>query len=704
MLTERVLENPSRLRVSQEPPVAGPRAAPSTSYRWIAEDIKSRWRKKTEKGYTTFTSPRVEIASMDRFDSIVIDLARAPAAGTFSLLWSHDESPSAADFLRNRREIAVYGDVPRRAFVLRGHDIAPAAIGRGDEEARPVHFFFLRFPTNDDAEAVIDSVSLLSRADALAGRPLGLVRYSARGQSRSALYANGPLRLDFETSVADGSELLFGVQAVSQSTLRVQLTAGVGRTLLTRSLAGAATWQDLRVRLPRSRGGVPTRLSLSVASSRANDTVLVSDPTIVVPKAARRYPNVILYVIDSLRADRLGVYGYGAGTSPFLDSLARRGTLVRNCQAQAAWTKPSIASLLTSLQPQTHGVGARSSFDELPASVPTLPGLLRSHGYLTAQFTANAFASTLSGLDRGFDEVFSPEAFGTASKTAKVRSDDINALLLPWIEAHARDRFFAYVHSIDPHPPFAATGRSEGSDAYDDAIRFNDIQLRLLYERLEALGLLDDTLFVVTADHGEAFGEHGRSGHGQSVHREEMHIPLLFFRPRALRASVVEAPVESLDVMPTILDHCGVGFDKTLLQGKSLGSATKAALASRTVFSTRYVYPDAAELPEFFGREQYAASQGRYKLIATRQPEQTDLALELYDVDADPFERADLKAGQPETVASLSAALRSFLEEQRTSRSLFLARHGEALGFGPGAGARVPQDTLDRLKSLGYLK
>jgi len=710
MRTERLFDHPDRLRIAQDPPED---ALPptSTSYFWTADDIRASWRATSEPGYTTFASPVVDIASMDRLESVVVELERVPAGGTFSLLWSSDAAPSPSDFLRNRREVAVYGDVPRRAFVLRGEDIARTAIGQDAGKPAAVRFLFLRFPRSQWGEVAVERVTVLSKADALAGRSAGQVRYAAQGETRRAAFGNGPLRLDYETSLTEEAVLRFGVHAVSGSAVRVDVNVSAGaravETLLTRDVAGGSTWQDVRLRLPRSPAGTAARLRVALASRQTNDTVLLSEPTIVSARAAHRYPNVILYVMDGLRADRLGAYGHGAGTSPFFDSLARRATLYRNCQAQAAWTKPSIASLLTSLHPTTHAVGERSSFDEIAPDVPTLPERMRAQGYLTAQFTGNAFASTLSGLDRGFDAVFSPDAFATEAETSKVRSDAINRRLLPWIEEHAGERFFAYVHSIDTHPPFAAPRETTGagSDGYDDAIRFNDTQLRLLYEKLVALGLAEDTLLVVTADHGEAFGEHGRTGHGLSVHREEMHVPLLVLEP-GLRASVVDAPVQSVDVMPTILEHCGIAFDRDELQGRSLVSASKATLDRRTVFSTRFVYPEAAELPDFFGREHYAASRGRYKLIATREPGMPGLALALFDVAADPGERSDVQADHPEALASLHAELLGFLEEQARSRARLLARSGVAAreAIANTRGAALPQDALDRLKSLGYLK
>ena len=248
-------------------------------------------------------------------------------------------------------------------------------------------------------------------------------------------------------------------------------------------------------------------------------------------------------------------------------------------------------------------------------------------------------------------------------------------------------------------------GGDAESDLYDEEIRFNDDQIRTLYQKLEQLGIAKDTLFVVTADHGEAFFDHDKAGHGLSVYQEEIRIPLLFARPGALPPRVVDAPVQSVDVMPTILRHCAVPFDPARLQGRDLLGLSEASLRSRSAFASRFVYPDAPELAEFFDQEQYAVTEGASKLIVKNRKGGPP-TLELYDLLADPRERTDRKARQPERAAGLQRRLTEFVSRQQLARAAFLKDHPDeaaplARSGNPGS---LPQDVKERLQSLGYLR
>lgn len=722
MLTERLLDDPQRLIVSAaEGPEAGRRGASRISRRWNADQVNEDWSRSEEKGHFTLRSPRLDISSPGEVDSILVSFAELNGLRRFALLWSGESTLDRSTELRNRRELTVLGDPPQRSFWIRGDEIAYQPLVRSAPGRDPLRFLFLRFPRSQAAAPRLQSVALIGKSDLLAARPYGPVRYTLRGETRSAFHFATPGRLTTRTRVAPGAVLTFGLLALDPTAeIRCTVTLGTGadaRALLEHRISGADRgWQDFRIALPpapQGRDGPEQALTLA-AESDVPQTLLWSNPTIVVPSRAAAYPNVVLYVIDGLRPDRLGLAGYARQTSPFLDELARRGVVFRNAYAQATWTKPSVTTLLTSLYPQTHGVGARSSLDALPSSVVTLQDQLRAHGYLTAQFAGNAFASTLSNLDQGFDWALGPDAFliaDAAAKKDKLHSDDLNARVLPWIEAHSRERFFVYVHSIDPHPPCAAPrrprtlpGGDTESELYDEEIRFNDDQIRKLYQKLEQLGIAHDTLFVVTADHGEAFFDHGKAGHGLSVHQEEIRIPLLFVRPGALRPRAVDAPVQAVDVMPTILRHCAVPFDRTRFQGQDLLGVSAEALRSRKVFASRFVYPDAAELPEFFEQEHFAVIEGPSKLIV-RGPHGPP-SLELYDLLADPGERTDRSAADPGRATGLYAALMAFVRQQQAARVAFLREHPDEATPPARAGIRgsLPQDALERLQSLGYLK
>jgi arylsulfatase A-like enzyme len=251
---------------------------------------------------------------------------------------------------------------------------------------------------------------------------------------------------------------------------------------------------------------------------------------------------------------------------------------------------------------------------------------------------------------------------------------------------------------VDAHPPFVAPGSAAAGDAagaYEAAIRFNDRAIGRLRRRLAERGLERDTLLVVTADHGEAFGEHGQTGHGRSVHDEEVRVPLILHWPGRLEHVVDDAPVSLVDVMPTLLAACGVE-PAAGMQGRSLlgpGAAPPAV-------STRFVYPDDLDLAIGDRSEAHALFDGRFKLIASETDAGRRLAL--YDLVADPLERDDRAAAEPERAAQLDAALRGFLAEQQAARARYLADHGMPPDPPP---ARKPTPQLvEQLRSLGYLR
>jgi len=176
--------------------------------------------------------------------------------------------------------------------------------------------------------------------------------------------------------------------------------------------------------------------------------------------------------------------------SPFLDQLAQSGVVFLNSYTAASWTKPSAASLLTSLYPQTHGVGLHSNTDALPDTVRTLQQHLRANGYVSAHLSANPLGSTLSGLDRGFDSTFTARFFEAAGdRPPKIRSDVLVNKAFAWIDQHQSEPFFLYIHAMDSHTPYLAGAPEDGAGArYEAEVLFSDAQIRRLHEHLAARG------------------------------------------------------------------------------------------------------------------------------------------------------------------------------------------------------------------------
>jgi arylsulfatase A-like enzyme len=656
--------------------------------------------------------PFASLAEIDRIE-ITLSTDRPPATAT--LLWNDRETLSRAEQLRNRRELTL--PASRGTLAIRGAEIFDSSWHEHAGAVRAFRYLFVRQPARGVA-ASIESVRIVPSADALASWVGGRAHVAIAGETRDALVVRTPGELTYRTRIAPGAELTFGLAGVEPgASIRYSVRVTLGRATESMPLTGQHTsgsgWRDIRLPLPASVGDA--RITLAAESEGPGTTVLWSAPMLAPPREAQGPPNVILYVLDALRADRLGLYGYTGNTSPFLDQLGARGIVFRRCLAAATWTKPSIATLMTSLYPQTHGVGARTYTDALPDAVPTLADLLRDAGYVTAQFVANPMAGSLSNLDQGFDYAIGPAGLQSTPggpERPKVRSDEINARVLPWLAAHAHDRFFVYIHSMDTHPPYArqagGSAPTQGAAAmgsggsYDAEIRANDESLRHLYDGLTALGLSRTTMLVVTADHGESFGEHGVTGHGAAVYQEEARVPLIVAH-ETLAPATVDVPAHHVDILPTILGRCGVRFDRRQFEGIDLLACGDRP--ERTLFVTRFAYPLDDLIEPTADREWYAVVQGDWKLV-TREPRDPRAPSKpaLFDLAGDPLEALDRSATHPQELAELSKALRTFLARQRVRRAEFLRKYPGPVTMGLGPDQAVPAALVESLKSLGYIR
>jgi len=325
---------------------------------------------------------------------------------------------------------------------------------------------------------------------------------------------------------------------------------------------------------------------------------------------------IILYVMDSLRADFLSCYGYPKDTSPNIDKLAADGVLFTSTFSQSTWTRPSGASLLSSTYPSVHGVNAMN--DSMPDTLPVLPAALKENGFKTIGISSMGNISPAFGFARGFDDFMElykqkalrekrvkSEAMSASLQIALgleedfiplATSEDANDYLFPLLWENRHRHLFILVWSIDTHDPYfhrdpnlarfcepsgeVITGsmvtkmlRQDELDRlcalYEDMIYFNDYHLGLLMRKLEDGGLFDQSLIVLTGDHGEAFREHGVNSHAGLPFDEQIRVPLIIKFPKsAYRGRRIDALVQHIDIGNTILEYAGLG--KTLLQGKSI--------------------------------------------------------------------------------------------------------------------------------------
>lgn len=298
-----------------------------------------------------------------------------------------------------------------------------------------------------------------------------------------------------------------------------------------------------------------------------------------------RRPSVVLIIIDTLRADHLSCYGYRRSTSPSMDSLASTGTRWAMGCGQAAWTLPACASIMTGLNPRAHGAGMdipTGNVFGLDPATPMLALQMKGAGYRTGAFFNVYWLDADFGFHRGFDTFECREnGGGMAGETVDSAAEWLSSL-------DEGEDFFLAIHLFDPHDPYdppapfdtlftpeGVQGDScwevtpEGGLArpwqldhlrglYDGEIAWTDAQLGRLFSELRRLGLDDRTLVIVTADHGEEFLEHGYFGHGRTLFQETVHIPLMISGPGVPVGAVDEGLACQVDIVPTILDLCGV--------------------------------------------------------------------------------------------------------------------------------------------------
>ena len=433
------------------------------------------------------------------------------------------------------------------------------------------------------------------------------------------------------------------------------------------------------------------------------------------PVGARQPESILLWIVDTLRVDRLGLYGHDRPVSPNYDALANQSTVFERAVAQSSWTRPTVASLLTGVGPKRHGISDVTH--HLDESFLTLPERLQEFGYATAGFSSNVNFSEASGLDQGFDrfEFVHDHAQGLVERS------------LEWLDELAEESpgqpFFLTVLSIEPHASFQPAEPFRGRFApdvddsflgtvehlraladrkapatdevveklfrlYDGEIAWNDHMFGEFRRELEQRGM--DPLVVVIADHGEAFKERGVFGHAWDLHREVMDVPFLIHRPGQLEGRRVRVPVQQVDLLPTLLEVAGGG---PVLGGEGdsllpLVAPESPAVDANTMrpFDRRLL----VSTTDRFHRPFASLIRGRYKLIEPLRggdmPER-----QLFDWFADPEEEHDLAPERPLLAGVLARLLREELDLAALDRV-------EAVEV------ELDEETRRRLRALGYIE
>lgn len=441
---------------------------------------------------------------------------------------------------------------------------------------------------------------------------------------------------------------------------------------------------------------------------RSSKVGTVTQPSSVLPMG-----NLVLIILDAAARDRLGIYGYPGGTTPELDSLAQESLVFDVTHSQAAYTLASTASLFTSLLPARHGVVRKNH--KLNPTLTTLAKALREANFATGAFSANGFASPTFGMDSGFERFESPD--GGAGPKSVANAEVIHLEFERWLDELVErknapsDRFFAYLHFVQPHEPYNIApaeyyrgldanyrGQVDGSTEsmllifrhelipskdelerlvrlYDGNLRYADAAVGHVIKELRDRDLLERTMLIVMADHGEATGERGFFGHNYSLQEEVTAIPLLIHFPSEIGITGrVSTPAASIDIAPTALAALGVAIPDSfegidLLRSLDYGDPRPP----RVIFS-RSAH-DRSSSALWFGDFKFVDDPGRTGRTLTRKP----------DLDGD----SNLLSKHPITYAFLNRSRVSF-----TASSVSAAKPHNA---------DISRQTREALEALGYL-
>lgn len=426
-------------------------------------------------------------------------------------------------------------------------------------------------------------------------------------------------------------------------------------------------------------------------------------------------PNVIVYLVDTLRADHLGLYGYDRPTSPRLDAFGADSTVFDLAFTQSGWTRTSVASIFTGLLPTAHGVNGRD--DALDPAAVTLAGVLRDHGYTTVGWTTNGNVSDQFGFRIGFDRY---------SHLRERRTPEIHVLahelgdeFFAWLDGRDDSQpFFAYLHASDPHDPYAplpefrsrfpsprttgvvqprAVAEAKAQDPtltdeilradlvalYDAEVAQNDDAFGALLDGLRERGIYDDTIVVFLADHGEEFLDHGRWAHGKTLYREMIRTPLVIRIPGA-PAGRTRQLAQHVDLLPTLVELVGAEVPREVQGGSLVPWLLDPTTEPAATTVRSYLDLDGYSLASLIDPRHHLVRSGM------SAPGVSLGGAELFDLLEDPAERRDLRPVYRVRTGLLLSRLR-------------LLERGETLLHEPGE-AEIDDELRDRLRALGYIQ
>jgi arylsulfatase A-like enzyme len=452
---------------------------------------------------------------------------------------------------------------------------------------------------------------------------------------------------------------------------------------------GTPAWLSRSVALERFAGSSRRFVFHSLTTTPAA-RALWGNPTVLAPAARPRDArNIILISLDTLRADHLGSYGYGRGT--------------------ATTTTASHMTMFTALPPSVHGVGL-TNVTPLPAWMATVPELLRAQAFTTGAITEDGWVTFALGFGRGFDTYQENKGSDVMHPSGQV--DVTFGAAKEWLRRYRDRRFFLFLHTYQVHfpyvpppeyaPMFADQVPADAPPAvrdaadYDREIRFTDDTLRDLFATMRELHLDEDTVVVLTADHGEAFGEHGCFFHGDQLYDEVTHVPLMIWGAGIPAGVRVPQPVGLIDVMPTILDLGGVR-----IPAQAMGESLVQALSSGRARAGRHLFTEswAAKpcMPDY-QQPGFVVREGTRKLARYRRS--GVFSYELYDLASDPLERTNRYAADAADTRALQTAVDTYVNDCNARAQALRGAAGATSE--PVEAAPLDERQRQKLRALGY--
>ncbi len=434
-------------------------------------------------------------------------------------------------------------------------------------------------------------------------------------------------------------------------------------------------------------------------------------------KSEPPFKNVVLIIVDTLAVDFLDAYNIDRATSSNIDALAKSGTTFERAYSPSSWTKPSVSSIFTGVMPTVHGV--RTINDVLPSEFNTLAERLKEREFKTAGFVSHTLISPALGYAQGFDQYDTIPFKGNVHNV--ISSEKVTDMGVSWLKDSLKDSakgdkppFFIFLHYFDPHnnykhhEKFDRTSWYKGEltpgidirqlrkksstftnddirylrGLYEEEIAHTDHEIGRFLKTLNELGLTDETLIILTADHGEELMDRGFIGHSRTLYDELIRVPLIFSLPGKIKSQRISEPVGTLDILPTILDFFGARRDEVFR-----GASLKDSLLSGTAPPLANVYSEVDFRSNAIKSYKISVVQGSKKLILDKPTKK----MELYDLKLDPKELINLADVDKKTVDELSPLLLSYEVEQNK----------EVRKEAPPP-ERSPEE-IEQLKSLGYL-